>query len=97
MIRFLSTDSTTKLGRCWRVRAAMKLHIVCWEYGTMCLPFNLMSLICFSSLQVYGRDVVEAHYKTCLYTGVNISGTNAEVMPAQVCNVTGFPQLGRYI
>merc|ERR1712066_308751 len=33
--------------------------------------------------KVYGRDVVEAHYKACLYTGVNISGTNAEVMPAQ--------------
>ena len=46
-----------------------------------------MSLICFPLLflQVYGRDVVEAHYKACLYTGVNISGTNAEVMPAQVC------------
>ena len=34
--------------------------------------------------KVYGRDIVEAHYKTCFYAGVNISGTNAEVMPAQV-------------
>jgi len=33
--------------------------------------------------RVYGRDVVEAHYRTCLYAGINISGTNAEVMPAQ--------------
>ncbi|ROT77804.1 glutamine synthetase [Penaeus vannamei] len=33
--------------------------------------------------KVYGRDVVEAHYRACLYTGINISGTNAEVMPAQ--------------
>merc|ERR1739848_363715 len=33
--------------------------------------------------KVYGRDIVEAHYKTCFYAGVNISGTNAEVMPAQ--------------
>ena len=49
------------------------------------LPINQMSPIYFVSLsQVYGRDVVEAHYKACLYTGVNISGTNAEVMPAQV-------------
>jgi len=32
---------------------------------------------------VYGRDIVEAHYRTCLYAGINISGTNAEVMPAQ--------------
>ena len=34
--------------------------------------------------KVYGRDIVEAHYRCCLYSGVNISGTNAEVMPAQV-------------
>ncbi|CAF1274713.1 unnamed protein product [Rotaria sordida] len=33
--------------------------------------------------QALGRDVVEAHYKACLYCGINISGTNAEVMPAQ--------------
>ncbi|CAF3942107.1 unnamed protein product [Rotaria sp. Silwood2] len=30
-----------------------------------------------------GRDLVEAHYKACIYAGVNIRGTNAEVMPAQ--------------
>jgi glutamine synthetase len=33
--------------------------------------------------KVYGRDGVEAHYRACIYAGVNISGTNAEVMPAQ--------------
>ncbi|KAK8089417.1 glutamine synthetase [Apiospora hydei] len=33
--------------------------------------------------KVVCRDIVEAHYKACLYTGVKISGTNAEVMPAQ--------------
>nr|AFV39703.1 glutamine synthetase 2 [Pacifastacus leniusculus] len=33
--------------------------------------------------KVYGRDVVEAHYRACLYAGINISGENAEVMPAQ--------------
>jgi len=33
--------------------------------------------------KVYCRDIVEAHYKACLYAGVKISGTNAEVMPAQ--------------
>jgi glutamine synthetase len=31
----------------------------------------------------YGRDVVEAHYRACLYAGVKICGTNAEVMPGQ--------------
>lgn len=30
-----------------------------------------------------GRDIAEVHYKACLYAGVNISGVNAEVMPAQ--------------
>jgi len=33
--------------------------------------------------RVYGRDVVEAHYRACLYAGIRVSGTNAEVMPAQ--------------
>ena len=33
---------------------------------------------------VFGRDIVEAHYRACLYAGVKIAGTNAEVMPAQV-------------
>lgn len=31
----------------------------------------------------FGRPIVEAHYKACLYAGVNISGINAEVMPGQ--------------
>ncbi|KAM7350290.1 glutamine synthetase 2 isoform 1-T1 [Cochliomyia hominivorax] len=33
--------------------------------------------------KVYARDVVDAHYRACLYAGIKISGTNAEVMPAQ--------------
>jgi len=33
--------------------------------------------------KVFGRDIVEAHYKACMYAGINISGTNAEVMPGQ--------------
>jgi glutamine synthetase len=33
--------------------------------------------------KVFGRDVIEAHYRACLYAGINISGTNAEVMPGQ--------------
>eukprot|EP00063_Salmo_salar_P020952 XP_013995787.1 PREDICTED: glutamine synthetase-like [Salmo salar] len=33
--------------------------------------------------KAYGRDIVEAHYRACLYAGVMICGTNAEVMPAQ--------------
>ena len=33
--------------------------------------------------KVYGRAVVEAHYRACLYAGIKVAGTNAEVMPAQ--------------
>ena len=28
-------------------------------------------------------QVSEAHYKACLYSGLHVSGSNAEVMPAQ--------------
>jgi glutamine synthetase len=31
----------------------------------------------------FGRAIVEAHYRACLYAGVSISGINAEVMPGQ--------------
>eukprot|EP01084_Bolivina_argentea_P130922 231117_1 len=31
----------------------------------------------------YGRHVAEAHYRACLFAGLNISGINAEVMPGQ--------------
>jgi glutamine synthetase len=31
----------------------------------------------------FGRRVVEAHYRACLYAGVKIAGCNAEVMPGQ--------------
>ena len=40
--------------------------------------FNLAKQL-FFNFQVYGREVVESHYRACLYAGVNISGTNAEV------------------
>ena len=30
-----------------------------------------------------GREIVEAHYKACMFAGIQISGVNAEVMPAQ--------------
>ncbi|CAG2167352.1 unnamed protein product [Oppiella nova] len=31
----------------------------------------------------FGRDVMDAHFRACLYAGVNISGENAEAMPSQ--------------
>jgi len=33
--------------------------------------------------RAYGRDVLESHYKCMLYSGITVSGTNAEVMPSQ--------------
>lgn len=33
--------------------------------------------------RVFGRDVIEAHYRACMYAGIKIAGENAEVMPAQ--------------
>jgi len=33
--------------------------------------------------KAFGRDIVESHYRACLYAGVKISGVNAEVMPGQ--------------
>ncbi|AMD22986.1 HHR217Wp [Eremothecium sinecaudum] len=33
--------------------------------------------------KVFARDVIEAHYRACLYAGLKISGINAEVMPSQ--------------
>ncbi|EFY98486.1 hypothetical protein MHUMG1_01968 [Metarhizium humberi] len=33
--------------------------------------------------KVVMRDIVDSHYKACLYAGIHISGTNAEVMPGQ--------------
>lgn len=31
----------------------------------------------------FGRSIADGHYKACLYSGLTISGTNAEVMPGQ--------------
>ena len=31
----------------------------------------------------FGRIIADSHYKACLYAGIKISGTNAEVAPGQ--------------
>ncbi|XP_062868169.1 glutamine synthetase-like [Trichomycterus rosablanca] len=33
--------------------------------------------------RAYGREIMECHYKACLYAGINIFGANGEVMPSQ--------------
>mmetsp|Transcript_134592 Transcript_134592/g.287992 ORF Transcript_134592/g.287992 Transcript_134592/m.287992 type:complete len:482 (-) Transcript_134592:39-1484(-) len=35
------------------------------------------------AMKAPGREVVEAHYKACLYAGVKLGGVNSEVAPAQ--------------
>lgn len=35
------------------------------------------------SLNAYGRDISDQHLEACLYAGIKISGTNAEVAPGQ--------------
>lgn len=32
--------------------------------------------------KVHGRRISEGHYRACLYAGIKISGTNAEILPA---------------
>lgn len=32
----------------------------------------------------FGRSILDAHYKACLYAGVKIAGTNVETMPGQL-------------
>lgn len=34
--------------------------------------------------KAFGRDIVDSHFKACLYADINITGINAEVMPGQV-------------
>lgn len=61
-----------------------------YGYADLCLDDVTLSIFAgpyycgVGADKAYGRDVVEAHYKACLYAGVQICGTNAEVMPAQV-------------
>ncbi|CAJ1970863.1 unnamed protein product [Sphenostylis stenocarpa] len=33
--------------------------------------------------KAFGRDIVNSHFKACLYAGINITGINGEVMPDQ--------------
>lgn len=56
---------------------------------SMAFPPHLGPYYCgVGADHAYGRDVVECHYKACLYAGVKIYGTNAEVMPSQVAFTT---------
>ena len=53
-----------------------------WPFGSFPKPQGPYYCSVGSSNN-FGRDVMDAHYKACLYAGVRIYGTNAEVMPGQ--------------
>jgi len=57
-----------------------------WPYGwpTGGFPKPQGQYYCSTgSSNNYGRELMNAHFKACLYAGVQIYGTNAEVMPGQ--------------
>jgi len=59
-----------------------KTHVHGWPGGGY--PANQGPYYCSVGGNVcFGRSVADAHYKCCLYAGIQISGTNAEVMPGQ--------------
>ena len=40
--------------------------------------------------RVKGRKIVEAHYRACIYAGIKIAGSNAEVRPFPTLLSTWF-------
>lgn len=34
--------------------------------------------------RIFGRDIMEAHYRACLYAGISLCGCNAEATPSQL-------------
>jgi hypothetical protein len=57
----------------------------CIAFHITCLPVEQGPYYCGTGAdKAWGRDIVNAHYKACLYAGIQISGINGEVMPGQV-------------
>ena len=50
--------------------------------------------------RVFGRDIVEAHYRACLHAGIRVAGENAEVSSGhslrRVHKLISQEQMARY-
>ncbi|KAL1828951.1 hypothetical protein ACET3Z_007363 [Daucus carota] len=44
--------------------------------------------------KAFGRDIVDAHYKACLYARINISGINGDLMRRQMLLLISAPSGG---
>ncbi|CAF1074455.1 unnamed protein product [Didymodactylos carnosus] len=56
-----------------------------WPFGwpKMAFPGSQGPYYCsVGACQAYARDLVDSHYRACLYAGLDIAGINAEVMPS---------------
>lgn len=51
-----------------------------WPKGRGFAVINPLYSYCGNGEHVAGRDIVECHARACIYSGINYTGTNAEVM-----------------
>ena len=65
----------------------LDVNVLIWSYDVFMIFLSqfLGPYYCaVGTDRIYGRPVLEAHYRACIYAGIKIAGTNAEVMPGQV-------------
>lgn len=77
--RFPRTSRTLLLWSWYVLIFCFRFQLVLWLINLLCVFFLSFT----GAGKVYARDMIEAHYRACLYAGVTISGINAEVMPSQ--------------
>lgn len=62
-------------------RSSRSLLLWCRSVIFVCLLVAWLKHGRVGTGRVFARDLIEAHYRACLYAGIKISGINAEVMP----------------